>query len=282
MAEETVSPPEIKQEPTPDQNPKDASGVGEVAPAVSSASAEGSVSTSGTPVAEKITSGGGVPGASLGTAASPAPGAAPGSAPSKKLALGKVLERAKRVPLLLLSLPVRAFRSVLSFELQSLAFIASLILLAWGLVQAYELLAEPKLRVYLEKRKQGSSHGEDLGDFIKAQKELAIASKNLVFLERFSGRLAPGPSKAALFEVEIAVELDEPATAGFVSGQLIPFKEVVSEALQSWKYEELMTEEGKEKLKGRIAEVLTDLLHKRRGSGEVKRVFFTRFVLAPS
>ncbi len=118
----------------------------------------------------------------------------------------------------------------------------------------------------------------DFDVFLKARQSQLQAIENLVFLEGFSADIPAGKGEVKVFEVEVFVECDKPETAAWVRAHLSQSKETVSTVLQSKTYEQLITNEGKNRLKGEIVTSLNTLIQK-SFAGKVKRAYFSHLIM---
>ncbi|MBI2605208.1 MAG: flagellar basal body-associated FliL family protein [Deltaproteobacteria bacterium] len=118
----------------------------------------------------------------------------------------------------------------------------------------------------------------DFDVFLKARQSRLQAIENLVFLEGFSADLPAGKGEVKVFEVEVFVECDRPETAAWVKAHISQTKETVSTVLQSKTYEQIITKEGKDRLKGEIVTSLNALIHK-SFEGKVKRAYFSHLIM---
>lgn len=171
--------------------------------------------------------------------------------------------------------PLLIFRGDWSTRFLTLAFLTSLILLA---VTGSQITGYLKAR-FVKPEAASPPSKSKVSDFLTQQKELQIAQANVLFLERFSTSIKAKQGNLKSYEVELYVNTDDPETAKFLRGRLEATREVVIAALQDQVYENLLTDQGKEALKLRITEHLNKALKKWRGSGQIKAVFFTRFIM---
>lgn len=118
-----------------------------------------------------------------------------------------------------------------------------------------------------------------MNKLFEQEKEFAIATANLVFLDRFSSSLSAKTGRIQVYEFELFIENDSPETSAIVKAHIEEVREFVANAMQGQSYEELLSVEGKEKLKKHLTEALNRGLKRWTKTGSVKRLYFTRFVM---
>ena len=194
---------------------------------------------------------------------------------------GKAAAKFKGLCLGILRLPLLLFTGDLSTKLLMMGFVTSLALIALTSLQLIQHFG-PRVGFHVG---GAGGHGEQkeleggLTRFFGAQKELQIATANLLFLEKFSASLRAESGNVRAFDAEIYLECDSPDTSAFLKGRVDQVRELVSGAIQGQVYEKLMTDEGKLEFRQTIAEAVNRGLQRWKVRGSIKRVFFSRFVM---
>lgn len=190
-------------------------------------------------------------------------------------AAGQVGSSLKKTLISIVSLPLLIFKGDLSTRLLTLGFVASLVLAGISATQIYE-----RFFAKFRKNESKTEMGQGMSQFLAQQKELAIASANVVYLDKFSTSITAQTGDVKAVEIEIFLECDAPETSTALRAQMNEAREIVSRSLEGQNYERLMTEQGKEELKRRVAKVLNSALHDKWNSkGKIHRVFLTRLLM---
>lgn len=176
----------------------------------------------------------------------------------------------------IVSLPLLLFRGDLLTRLLMLGFLASLGLVGLASHRLFQRFVAP----YIAAAKKGDSKaGSGMNSYFEQEKELAIATANLVFLDKFSATFQATVGAMSVFEFELFVENDSPETSSIVKARTAEIRELVANAIQGQSYDALLLPEGKEQLKERIADHINKGLKRWTPGGKVKKVYFTKFVM---
>lgn len=171
-----------------------------------------------------------------------------------------------------LDFPRLLIQSDLLTRILILGFIASVCLLCVTGVRLYKRFGpkppSPHVKTHEEIAEERA---------LEEQKQLKILASNIVFLEMFSANLVSKREKVKKFELELYVEADSPETAGKIKGHILQVREAVSSTIQGLRAEELITDEGKLKLKAGLLSAINSGLKKWAPGGVAKRIYFTRF-----
>ncbi len=186
---------------------------------------------------------------------------------------GKIILGLRSFAMGLLHFPLILVRGSFSSRLLFLAFLSSLVLLIVSGIQIFNRFI-PKILIKREQQSQ-TQMGGHLGDFFQLQKQFAIESKKLVYLEEFSAFLNSESGHIKAYNIEIYAECDRPETSALLKARFDEMREVVSGALQGQKYEVLLTPQGKEQFKKHIALTINNWIKKKKHEGHVTRLFFT-------
>lgn len=210
----------------------------------------------------------------------PAPAAAGAVVKARKALQGaKALRRAfgrlAGAPLAVLKLPLMLVRGEFATRLFVLGFLGGIGLMAYAGVALYRRFARETARPAGEKHEIAA----EFDVFLKARQERLQAIENLVFLESFSAHLPAGTGLVRMLEVEIFIECDKPVTASWIQKHLTQSKDAVALVLQTKRYEELLSDEGKDKLKADIGASLDALMRKHALEGKIVRVYFSHLVM---
>lgn len=183
-------------------------------------------------------------------------------------AAGKLVHSLKSIA----SLPLLIFRGDLNTRLLTLGFAASLVLICVAAARLYErfMPAAPSAH---------TAAGSSMSKFLEGEKQLAIATANMVFLDKFSASVSASTGGVKVLEFELFVENDSPETSSIVKGHLEEVREFVANAIQGLDYDKLITPEGKDALKKHLTEALNRGLKRWTKKGQIKQLFFTRFVM---
>ena len=191
--------------------------------------------------------------------------------------IGGVISGIFKVPASLVS---GIFTGSLFTKLISLGFLASLGVLGYSGFEIYNKFLKPMLpQKAATVVASTTSAGSGINALAKLQREQSIAINKLVFMDRFSAAMHGGRMDSKAYELEFAMECDDPETARFIKTKLVDFREAVSIALQGGDYDDLITDDGKEKLKKRIAHAVAERLKHHKIKGHIYKIHFTRFVM---
>ena len=188
-------------------------------------------------------------------------------------ALGGVFGGAKDSVIGFITLPLLLFRGDWTSRILTFGFMASVLLLVMTSTQLYHRFIPKHVAAPVSEASMGMTR------FLEEEKKIAIMAANVLFLERFSGSLDSGPGLPGVFEIELYVEADSPESAAVLRAHLPQAREMVSGVIQGRKYEVLLTDEGKNTLRRDILEAVNRTLRRWATKGEVKKVYFTRFVM---
>lgn len=174
----------------------------------------------------------------------------------------------------IVSLPMLIVRGDLATRLLLLGFAASVALLAMTSAQLVQRFApkrtasKPQAHVMTEEERKAEE-----------QKALQLVSANMLFLDSFTASLVVKGGRDQKIQLEMYLEANEPETSAILRGHLPQVRETVASAIQGQLYDDLLTEEGKEKFKSQLIVALNKTLAHWTKTGKVKAVFFTRFIM---
>ena len=176
----------------------------------------------------------------------------------------------------ILGIPFAIFKGDLSDKLIAVGFLASIALAGFSGLHIYRYLLKK-----LENRKPApvAEKVDGRKDFLSDQKDLAKLAANVFMLERFSASLKSNTARVGGYELELFVESDSVETSEILKRRLSAIRDSIGGMIQNRVYEELLTEEGKEKLKTDLLNTINEEVRKGGGAGKVKRVYFSRFVM---
>ena len=121
---------------------------------------------------------------------------------------------------------------------------------------------------------------ENLSRLVERQREAAHSRFSMLDLGKFIIELKPDKGSRAramnIGELEITIECDGKTTCDRVNAELTRARDMVSTMLLATDRQELLSPEGKRRLKRDILERLNTWLY---GVGQVKEVYFTRMLL---
>ncbi|MBI3555256.1 MAG: flagellar basal body-associated FliL family protein [Deltaproteobacteria bacterium] len=187
--------------------------------------------------------------------------------------VGKVFGGAKGTIIAFITLPLLIFKGDLTSRILTFGFLASVLLVFLTSSQLYHRFVPQHVKTPTTEAGQGVTR------FLEEEKKIAIMAANVLFLERFSGSLDSGPGQPSVFELELYVEADSPESAAILRAHLPQTREMVSGVIQGRKYEALITDEGKNALKRDILDAVNRTLRRWAAKGQVKKVYFTKFVM---
>lgn len=173
-----------------------------------------------------------------------------------------------------LSAPFLIFKGDLTDKVLAIGFVASVGLAGYSGMHIYRYL-EKKVAA----RQQSSPKETHRRDFLSDQKDLAKLAANVFMLERFSAALKANQANIHAYEFELFVESDSTETSQVLKDRLPHVRDAVGGVIQNRIYEDLLTDEGKEKLKNDILNTINSEIKKAGGIGKIKRVYFSRFVM---
>jgi flagellar basal body-associated protein FliL len=173
----------------------------------------------------------------------------------------------------ILSVPLLVFRGSIASRLISVGFVASVLLLT---ITGYKLSKRFMPRFQPSKSVAATSFNA----YLEQQKEYAIASASVVFLERYTATVKSEAGKVANLEVELYAECDAPDTCTAVKARMSAIKEVISSAIQEQSYDDLITDEGKDTFKAMLVREINRRLSGWDVRGNIRRVFFSHFIMA--
>lgn len=184
---------------------------------------------------------------------------------------GRVISPVKAV----LSLPLLVFQGSFASRLISLGFAASVLLV---LITGYKLTKRFVPASWFNSTKVQTA--DSFNKYLEQQKEYAIASASVLFLERHTTTVTSEGGKVRYLEVEFYAECDQPDTCRTVKGHMIGIRELLTTAIQGRSYDKLITESGKETFRQDVLRALNDGLVKWKIKGSIRRIFMTSFVMA--
>lgn len=177
----------------------------------------------------------------------------------------------KSAPKALAEIPVLFFKGDLQTKFIVLGFFVGLAMIGYSTSKLYHRIKGPPKPVVAHK-----SHEE-----LEAEKakELKIASERVVFLEHYTVHLASKSGNVRVLEIEVVGEAENPETATWIKSALPQIKDIISSTLQRQKFDSMITDEGKDQLKALLLKNLNVFTHKNHAPGQIKRVFFTQFIM---
>lgn len=154
-----------------------------------------------------------------------------------------------------------------------LSLIGSLLVLIYFLIHFYGIWSE-------RAGERVNEQQENLSRLVERQREAAHSRFSTLDLGKFIIELKPDKGARAramnIGEIEITIECDGKVTCDRVSAELTRARDMVSTILLATERQELLSPDGKRRLKRDILERLNTWLY---GVGQVKEVYFTRMLL---
>jgi flagellar basal body-associated protein FliL len=159
-------------------------------------------------------------------------------------------------------------------------FILSLVGIAFVLIFAGNYFWQSRKLMRDELTNTGDA-GKNLGDFIKKRSDEAKSKFTTQSLGTFNIELKPFDSEHKpkgvmnMAEVEIQVQCDTKETCEFLDGQSAKVKDEVSQVFTATERDELLSKEGKKRIRKKI----TDRLNLFLTEGKVEDVFFSKLII---
>jgi flagellar basal body-associated protein FliL len=132
-----------------------------------------------------------------------------------------------------------------------------------------------------EQMAQTGEAGKNFGDFIKKQSDEAKQKYSLLSLGTYTINLKPiegskpGPGVMNIAEVEIQIQCDSKETCGLVDDRKTKVRDEVTNLFTAMEREELLSREGKRRLKKKIL----DQLNSDAPKGKIEDLFFTKLII---
>lgn len=162
----------------------------------------------------------------------------------------------------------------------SVLFLLSL--LGIGLVGVFSWQRIQKLRAHSRQRSQAELFAKNMGEFFGKQAEGAKRKYTVTELGTFlmelklPSELRVGKGVVNMAEIDITVECDLKETCEFISNHLSMARDQVASIFTALDREEVMSREGKKRMKKLLLERLNLWLPK----GKVENLFFTRLIMS--
>lgn len=162
----------------------------------------------------------------------------------------------------------------------ALLFILSLVGIVFVLIMGGTYFWQSRKLMHDKLANTGEA-GKNLGDFIKKQSDEAKRKFSFQSLGTFNIELKPiDPETKAkgvmnMAEVEIEVQCDKKETCDFLEGQSAKVKDEVTQVFTATERDELLSKEGKKRMKKKIIDRLNLFLTE----GRVEDLFFSKLII---
>jgi flagellar basal body-associated protein FliL len=162
----------------------------------------------------------------------------------------------------------------------AILFVFSLIGIGFVLILAGSYFWQSRKLMHDELTNTGDA-GKNLGEFIRKQSEEAKMKYTFQSLGTFNIELKPiDPEVKAkgvmnMAEVEIQAQCDKKDTCDFLEGQSAKVKDEVTQVFTAMERDELLSKEGKKKMKKKIIDRLNLFLTE----GKVEDLFFSKLII---